>query len=267
MRAIRRFLKSQLRQRGAAVSPTTDPEKLRAFFRMIRPQQTGRGLIRMGGEGDGGYLVPDDFDGVKTCFSPGVSLVADFELECAKRGVSSFLADASVESAPVSHPMFHFDKKFLGSQTHGDVMTLGNWVDAKRPDESDMILQMDIEGAEYDVLYQSSEALLNRFRIVIIEFHNLDELTNAFAFEFLRLTFEKLTKNFVVAHIHPNNSQHPVQFGEFVIPPVIEATFLRKDRLISQSARNDFPHPLDRANVGKRPDLALPACWYADSQG
>jgi hypothetical protein len=263
MRAVKRFLKSQLREFGAAVSPTTDPKKLRAFFDMVRPRHTGHELIRMGGDGDGGYLVPDDLEGIRTCFSPGVSLVADFELECARRAMSCFLADASVEAPPIAHPMFHFEKKFLGSRTHGDVVTLGDWVDDNRPGETDMILQMDIEGAEYDVLYESSDALLSRFRIIIVEFHKMDELADSFGFEFLRLTFEKLTRNFVVAHMHPNNSQHPVRYGSFTIPPVIEATFLRKDRATRLADRQDFPHALDRACVGKRPDLVLPGCWYS----
>jgi hypothetical protein len=264
MRAIKRFLKAQLRNQGAIVSGAADPEKLRRFFKTIRPRETGLPLIRLGGQGDGGYLVPDDLQEIGACFSPGVSLVADFELELASRGVSCFLADASVEAPPVSHPMFRFEKKFLGSQTQGDFVTLQDWVDAMRPDARDMILQMDIEGAEYDVLYESSDALLNRFRIIIIEFHSLDELCNAFAFEFLRLTFEKLARHFVVAHIHPNNSQRPVRCGEFVIPPVIEVTFLRRDRVTQTAPRRDFPHALDRANVNRRGDLVLPSCWYAD---
>ncbi len=44
----------------------------------------------MGGENDGGYLVPDDLEGIEYCFSPGVSNIATFELDCLNRG--SFLS-------------------------------------------------------------------------------------------------------------------------------------------------------------------------------
>ena len=30
----------------------------------------------IGGAGDGGYLVPDDLDGIEYCFSPGVNLIS-----------------------------------------------------------------------------------------------------------------------------------------------------------------------------------------------
>lgn len=263
MRAVKRFLTSGLRQAGLSVSHTTDPEKLRSFFRMLRPVRTDKPLVRIGAAGDGGYLTPDDLEGVRTCFSPGVSIVSDFELALAERGVDCFLADASVAAPPLAHPRFDFEPKFLGPKTGGAFVTLQDWVDAKRADDRDMILQMDIEGAEYGVLYGASEELLSRFRIVIVEFHDLDRLFDSFAFEFLRLTFEKLCGMFEVVHIHPNNSVHPVRRGDFVIPPVIEVTFLRRDRAGSATPRTDFPHALDRANVRKRGDLALPACWWA----
>jgi hypothetical protein len=38
----------------------------------------------------------------------------------------------------------------------------------------------------------------------------------------------------------------------------MEVTLLRKDRVMLKTQRSDFPHPLDRANIHKRGDLALP---------
>jgi len=266
MGRIKRGIMSMVRNRGSFVSKTTDPARLKSFFRSVQPVTTNVPLIRIGGEGDGGYLVPDDFEGVKTCFSPGVSDVANFELNLADRGISCFLADASVEAPPLTHPRFDFEKKFLGAHTQDIFLSLSDWVAAKSPTDRDMILQMDIEGAEYEVLYATSEELLGRFRIIVIEFHDLDRLIDAFSFEYLRLTFEKLTRQFDVVHLHPNNNGRLVQYGRFFIPPILEATFLRRDRSSSRLPRTDFPHPLDHANNvdNKRGDLALPACWFHD---
>ena len=79
----------------------SDYEALQDFFLSIRPSVTPHALIRLGGETDGGYLVPDDFEGIHTCFSPGVAEVANFETEMAARGIRCFMADYSVNAPPV----------------------------------------------------------------------------------------------------------------------------------------------------------------------
>jgi hypothetical protein len=250
---------------GNFISPTTDPVRLLDFLARIYPVGTDHDLIRLGGDSDGGYLLPDDLEGISACFSPGVNQVADFELDLTKRDIKCFLTDASVERPPIPHPLFDFEKKFLGSRTENQFITLAGWVEKKHSGNGDLLLQMDIEGAEYSVIHSSSSALLRRFRIVIIEFHSMDHLFDSFSFEFLRLTFEKLMCDFEVAHIHPNNSQHPVRTGDIVVPPVIEVTFIRKDRVALTTPCGDFPHPLDRANVRKRDDFVLPNWFHANA--
>ena len=40
-------------------------------------------LLRIGGDSDGGYLLPDDLENISSCFSPGVSDIFDFEFTLA----------------------------------------------------------------------------------------------------------------------------------------------------------------------------------------
>ena len=99
-------------QQHLFATKTTEREKVLQFLDATRPLKTEHKLIRTGGELDGGYLIPDDMDGVKYCFSPGVSSVADFENDLAKRGIKSFLADYSVNGPPVENELFDFEKNF-----------------------------------------------------------------------------------------------------------------------------------------------------------
>ena len=46
------------------------------------------------------------------------------------------------------------------------------------------------------------------------------------------------------------------------IPPIMEFTFLRKDRITQKGKNLSFPHKLDRANLAQYDDFALPKCWY-----
>jgi len=99
---------------GFIANRVTTKSDLLVFLGRTKPVKTQFELIRIGGPGDGGYLVPDDLDGIKTCFSPGVSDTANFELDLAQRGVNCFLADYSVEKSPIEHPKFDFQKNLLG---------------------------------------------------------------------------------------------------------------------------------------------------------
>jgi hypothetical protein len=46
--------------------------ELVALLERLYPVEGGHPLIRVGPDGDGGYLLPDDLSGIVACFSPGV---------------------------------------------------------------------------------------------------------------------------------------------------------------------------------------------------
>ena len=245
------------------VSRGTGVDKLQFFFNKIKPVTTNHKLVRIGGNGDGGYLVPDDLIGIQTCFSPGVSFAAYFENELAGRGIKSYMADFSVEKTPITNDFFSFEKIFIGFENQPHFINLDNWVQKNaRAGDNEMILQMDIEGGEYNVLIESSSELLKRFRIIIIEFHDMDSLFDPIGFQLISSCFYKLLKDFEIVHIHPNNFYKNVSHKGFEIPPLLEFTFLRKDRINNTSFATSFPHELDKKNVAENPDIALPVCFY-----
>ena len=233
---------------------------LRSLLPELAPVVTDKPLIRLGSAHDGGYLVPDDLDDIACCFSPGVSSISDFENECAKRDMKVFLADASIDAPALTHPLFHFSKKFIGRETKGDFITLKEWVAASlgADDEKDrdLILQMDIEGFEWEVLDHIEAELLNRFRIIVIEFHGMHQ----FDFRKKRV-FQKLLKSHACVHIHPNNSSPLRRLMNIEVPALMEFTFFRRDRIKTAEQRFDFPHALDEDNTPKA-HLPLPSCWY-----
>ena len=247
--------------RGFYISRTSDSLKLKKFIKQLAPRNTSKPLVRLGGGGDGGYLVPDDFEGIGACFSPGVSAIANFELAMAEKGVPSYMADYSVEGAPISHPSFDFEKKFLGLTNDDVFITLGDWVERKAKGEFDLILQMDIEGAEYPVLLDVPDEVLKRFRILVVEFHGLNRLVANTGFELIEAVFNRLAKFFDIIHIHPNNCSSILSYGDVEIPSVMEFTFLRKDRNQTSGFVKEFPHALDEKNLTDKPDVVLPSCW------
>lgn len=249
---------------GLNVTRQTNNADVRDLIAKLRPVDCGNDLIRVGAHGDGGYLLPDDLEGIEYCFSPGVSKMVEFESHLAARNIKSFLADFSVDSAPVQRPEFTFDKKFLGAIDTDIFFTLSSWKDKYLKNYmGDLLLQMDIEGFEYEVLLSTPVDLLDRFRIMVIEFHELDKLFDPFIYTLYKTCFEKVLERFHVAHIHPNNCCGSVKKGEIEVPRVMEFTFYNKRRVKKTMFRQQFPHPLDRDNMLSRKPISLPKCWYS----
>lgn len=229
----------------------------------LHPQDCGIELVRIGSPAEGGYLIPNDLAGIEYCFSPGVSKSSDFESHLADLGIKSFLADYSVDKPATARPELTFDKKFLASFDSEKTITLPSWKEKYISDYTgDLILQMDIEGCEYEVLLNTPDNLLDQFRIIIVEFHHLNNFFDPFAFTLFSSCFRKLLQHFHVAHIHPNNFRGTVKFGEIEIPEVMEFTFINKRRVSSTKPQRVFPHKLDVENKATYPPMPLPKCWY-----
>lgn len=243
---------------GFRVERIVDKSKVQDFLDQLRPITTEVELIRIGGNDDGGYLIPNDLGGIIALFSPGVAETATFELEIAQKGIKSYLADYSVDNSPSEHEYIEFDKKFIGSRNNDQFMTLAEWVNSKQlPEVGDLLLQMDIEGSEYETILSTANDLLGRFRILVIEFHFLDKVSTYFGNKLIIETFSKLLTQFKIVHIHPNNCCAPILIHGKRIHPCIEVTFFRRDRFEKSNPTTNFPHALDRPNLKGKPDYQL----------
>jgi hypothetical protein len=249
------FRKYRLSDKGA-ISP---------LLESLYPLATEKKLIRMGPSGDGGYLVPDDMENIEACFSPGVGQLSGFEKQCADLGMKIYMADGSVDHPGETDNRFFFIKKFIGPETKEDFITMDDWVASSVGDsQSDLLLQMDIEVHEYDSILGMSDELLNRFRVIIIEFHALYHFWDPEFLERANKTFSKLLRQHSCVHIHPNNICGIFSYGGLDIPRAAEFTFLRNDRFSSSQFATEFSNPLDEDN-SDHPHIVLPGCWHASS--
>ncbi len=57
----------------------TPKDKIQNFIKSLHPIKTEHELVRFGAKHDGGYLIPKDFKGIRTLFSPGVGNESAFE--------------------------------------------------------------------------------------------------------------------------------------------------------------------------------------------
>jgi len=266
MRTLKQLIQRFAVSMGYSIEKATDKDSVQALITSLRPSSTDKNLIRLGSARDGGYLIPDDLEGVEACFSPGVGIVgvtSSFEEACAELGMKVFLADRSLVHSRKESNEFHATDKLIGPFATDSFMTMGDWVESALPNtKSDLLLQMDIEGAEYGAIVGMPSPLILRFRIIVIEFHWLHRLWNQAYYSLARQAFDRLLQHHTCVHIHPNNYARIRRYGGIAIPEVAEFTFLRNDRVSRKRPAWTFPHPMDSDNSGTGPHLSLPPSWY-----
>lgn len=219
-------------------------------------------FVRLGSSGDGGYVIPDDLEGVVACVSPGVADRADFELALLERGIPCHLLDGSVPRAPLDHPLLTFEPTFLGPRDQPGWTTLRRVIADVAPPEGDMVLQMDIEGWEWEVIPAAGSDVLSRFRIIVLELHDLHLMATRSGLRRVQEVFSALSQDFVLVNLHPNNYEFPISWHGLSMHPVVEMTWLRQDRVQSVGPGR-YPHPLNAANSPDLPDFALDPRWCA----
>lgn len=258
------FERKQIYRHNSSVAKKTDSQKVIKLLRSLAPIEAEKiELIRLGSTHDGGYLIPNDLDGIEACFSPGVGNLIDFENDCLEKGMNVYLADNTIDASKLPLEKFHYTNKNIASYTNETLMTIDDWVNTSGVTESsDLLLQMDIEGSEYAALANMSDTLQKRFRIIALEFHGLHNLWNQDYFIVATEVFSKLLETHHCVHIHPNNCDTYVEKDGVRIPITLEFTFLRKDRVSSYKKVTKLPHHLDTDNAPELPSLVLPKIWY-----
>ena len=241
--------------RNTTTTGLTSKSEVLNLLGRIRPQDNGHKLVRVGGPGDGGYLIPDDVSDISECFSPGSNKLSNFEIEIAHRWqIKSFICDSGDEKPSNLSDFQDFTEAWVGPATDGKkYISLEDWVEEKSQSRGDLMLQIDIEGAEFLTLMAASTHLLKRFRIVVIELHFLEALKNRWAFDQIYLPFfDKILREFDVVHLHPNNCCGTWTYGDFEFPRIIELTLHRKDRSMYLrplvSSRNELDYPCVESN-------------------
>jgi len=263
IKLIKKIIKFFLYKYNLRTYRSVNEKKILEVINILKPYNLGHELIRVGGSGDGGYLIPNLLNKIDFCFSPGVGKISEFELELKLNGIKSFLADYSVE-APAADNLFNFTKKYIKSFNSDISININDWIETSVEEkENNFLMQMDIEGDEYEVINSISEKNLKRIKILIIEFHHLQFLTNQVFLDIFKSVIIKLRNFFEINHIHPNNCCGISKINNVSLPNVMEVTFLNKELVKEKVKINKLPHKLDAKNVEEKNNIILPDYWYS----
>lgn len=209
-------------------------------------EQKGK-YSRFGRNYDGGYVMFDDFSKDCIAYSFGISNDVSWDLSMAEKGMDVFMYDPTIEGLPSQHDKFHFFKLGItGDNKAPDMKTMKEFIDYNgHSDKTNLILKMDVEGAEWDFLNEVSEETLNQFSQVVLELH---WFSNESLHNQILSALERLNKTHQVVHIHANNHVG-VDFCEnIMLPQVLEITCLRKSSYNFIDSYKYFPTGLDMPN-------------------
>jgi len=191
-------------------------------------------LIRVGGAFDAGYVIYD-LPKLSFIFSAGIGKNADFEDYFAQLGVPSVACDPTIPDypSPKKNNLIDFQKKYVVSSLKCNhrtkiclaEITLGaSWNDNRR------LLKMDIEGNEWEILYDDWESVI-KFDQLVIEFHAMHKIIDPNMREKIEFIFEALGQNFKCIAFHSNNWAPFINFGTVFVPDIFEVTLLRNEHV------------------------------------
>jgi hypothetical protein len=214
--------------------------------------------IRVGGDHDGGYVMPDDFTGAAAALSLGVGGDVSWDIAIADRGIRVLQYDDSVDDALVQHQGCTFHRtRIVPVAPAGQSEATIDAIVADLDLSGDLLLKMDIEGDEWRVFEALDAATIARFRQIVFEFHYLERLDDPAWRLRARGTLEKLCRTHCVLHVRGNNCKSLALFGSGFAPCVVEMTFVGRDAYEIGASTEIFPIELDRPNDPAAPDLFL----------
>ena len=188
-------------------------------------------FIRVGRQADGGYVLvsSNKARSGNLLYGFGVGDDISFEMQMAEQGFEVYLYDHTVKRLPQQHEHIHFQMRGLIGQEdegHPEMSTLSCLLKENgHENERNIILKMDIEGAELDVFLHMPENILEKFGQIVLEIHNLtDEETWDKQIDMLT----KLNKTHKPIHLHANNYSRVKYIGDLMISEAVEVTFARE---------------------------------------
>lgn len=239
----------------------TDAQRAAALLRMLEPRDAvGARYVRLGRDNDGGYVMVADLLAGGVAYSLGISDDVSWDRAMAERGYDVFQYDHTIETLPESNKRFRFEKTGIcGFAQDDEVFRSLDTLIARNghAGRDDLVLKIDIEGAEWDVFSTILDSTLLRFSQIVVEFHWFDKAGDNEFFGKAYAALSKLGTHFVPVHVHANNHYDFRVVGGVVVPPLVEVTYIRRGTLQTDPCTRTFPTDLDQPNWTARPDLWL----------
>lgn len=233
-------------------------EKVKEMLQLIKPMKpVGAKKCRIGSNSDGGYVMLPPKKGI--AYSFGISNYAPWDSCISKMGFHVFQYDGTISAPPEDNDYIHFHQyNISGADTpepgYKNIQTIIS--DLGHEDQNDIILQIDIEGAEWEVFNNIDEKIMNKFSQIIVEFHSvIDFRSDSIKYHINAL--KKIYNTHQSIHYHINNFSTLALFPGFNIGNSIEVSYVRRADFKFEPDYTEYPTDLDCPCNKKIPDCYI----------
>jgi len=227
---------------------------------MLKPAfPVGARFVRNGGENDGGYVMVNHGLNDTSVYNFGIGQEVTWDQAMANRGNTIYQFDHTIEQPPLVVGTTVFRRAGLGSTTTEMFVSLWDALTANGDqDRNDLILNIDIEGGEWDILPALLVRDLAPFSQIVIELHDLLRFVTLSDFQAkVVASLSSLFRTHQIVHLHANNWGARGIAGNVMGYDVLELTLLRKSDWMFETYRRTLPLDLDRPNAPFREEFAL----------
>lgn len=213
-------------------------------------------FLRVGRDNDGGYILLDDFYDVQGVYSFGISGDVSFEKDMARRGIDCFMYDHTIDRLPEENKFFHWQKKGIAGVDKPEEKLFALETLMKENGDvggRNLILKMDVEGAEWEFLEHTSSELLAGFRQIAFELHDVTDMSNDKVMPMLR----KLSETHTPVWLHANNYCSAEVAGGIVFASSMEVLYLNNACYEFTMGDVEFPWALDMPNAPEVSEIVL----------
>ena len=250
-------------------SPKTEfDNRILAIAKLVKPSKLkDMKEIRVGCDHDGGYVMYEiSTSKIDGAMSIGVGPDVSWDLDVAAMGIKVDMFDPTIRKIPakVSNGTFHkigigtvdsIDSKYVPIMKLREIAGLEN--------STEIILKIDVEGAEWTSLRNLPKDELSRYSQIAIEMHNLSRISDDEYFSSVVDVLQSLSASHVPVHLHANNYAPLNCYGNYWFPDAIEVTYVRRDSLLQFTDRTSVASPLDEPNCPTMIDFNLDGVLHA----
>ena len=224
---------------GAEKCLLNNPDEELCIYQFLCPKEVkNKTRVLIGKRGDGSYVMLDDFEDIKIAYSIGIANMIQFDSKLADKGINVYMYDHNIDKLPRERRKFHWKKIGIGgnSERANNIQTLQDMLKENgHLNEKNMILKMDVEGAEWNTLNDIPEDVLNQFKYLLLEFHFFKNNNHTTFYNVLK----KLYKTHQVFYVNCCPYLGVVTFGNNRICKGIEVSYIiRKGNSFSEDKSN-----------------------------